>query len=358
MPSILMFFVAKAFPGMTDPSTQQIYLCVCNQDTGFLSEALIEDLEDRGFIIQCLKMIEERKNSQWHRTLIIPERFTTRTLQGQRVALYLEIENGSSQSALEGVRIKIYKAVGRIIGNLCLMKKQNIPVSGEKVEAGYQQIEALKPCIELDSTFAGKGKVIAGGYNLAVPGMIVMSIIYSSLAYCSALFVQERGTGMLRRLVATPCLPWEILSGKLLGRVLMGIIQMVILLLVSHFVLEFYLGNALLGWFLCLVPFAFACGALGMLIGCFFRSVFLARVLGWVATPIMAAFGGCWWPKEVVPDYLNYIGYLFPAAWAVDGLQKIISFGQSPMSLLPQIGVLCGFFVLFMVLCVRFFRYD
>jgi ABC-2 type transport system permease protein len=72
----------------------------------------------------------------------------------------------------------------------------------------------------------------------------------------------------------------------------------------------------------------------------------------------MAALGGCWWPKEIAPDYLNTIGYLFPPAWAVDGLQQLISFGGGAASVLMHAAVLWGFFILFMGLCVWFIKYD
>ena len=61
LPFILIFFIAKAFPQQADPSTLQSYLGVCNQDSGFLSQALVEDLAETGFGLHPLKTLEERK---------------------------------------------------------------------------------------------------------------------------------------------------------------------------------------------------------------------------------------------------------------------------------------------------------
>jgi len=229
---------------------------------------------------------------------------------------------------------------------------------GEDAASLYQRSAAFAPRVTLDSSFIGQGKVIPWGYNLTVPGTIVMSIIFSVMTYGTAQFAQDRRTGLLRRLASTPCLNREILLGKLLGRLFMGFLQIIILLSVSVLVFDVYLGHSALGWVLCLLPYTFACGALGLLMGCFFRNEDQAGILGWIPAILMAALGGCWWPKEIAPDYLNTIGYLFPPAWAVDGLQQLISFGRGADSVLVHAAVLWGFFILFMGLCVRFIRYD
>lgn len=66
----------------------------------------------------------------------------------------------------------------------------------------------------------------------------------------------------------------------------------------------------------------------------------------------------CWWPKEVVSDYINAVGDIFPTAWAMDGLHKIISFGGDALSVLSQAAVLAGFFAMFLILSVRFIRFN
>ncbi len=45
---------------------------------------------------------------------------------------------------------------------------------------------------------------------------------------------------------------------------------------------------------------------------------------------------------------------------AVKGISFQVNEGEiyGPLSVLPHAAVLCGFLLLFMTLCVRFFRYD
>jgi ABC-type multidrug transport system permease subunit len=274
------------------------------------------------------------------------------------VTLRLEIEPGSFQPALDAARVKIYKSVGRLIGNLCLMSTFPETADSEAVELAYARAADLEARVTLESSFAGQGKVVPSGYNLTVPGTIVMSIIFSVMTFGTAQFAQDRHSGLLRRLVTTPSLGRDILLGKLLGRVLLGFLQIIVLLVLSRLIFKVYLGHSVLAWFVCLVPYTLACAALGLFMGCIFRSEEQAGILGWIPAILMAALGGCWWPRELAPDFLNTIGYCFPPAWAVDGLQRIISYGDGPQAVLPHAAVQCAFFVLFMGLCIRFFRYD
>lgn len=359
LPLVMIYFFAEAFPRRADPSRTTVELDVWNRDTGFLGGALLGDLEEQGFEIRRLDRLEAR-GAAWLRTLVIPEMFTERLLAGEKVTLLFDARKEGSPSGDAAARVKIFKAVGKIVGNLCLAEiaPRDRGTRDENREASYRRIAALEPLVVLESSFLGPGRVIPGGYNQTVPGMIVMSVIFSVTTYGTGLFARDRRRGMLRRLVATPCRRPVILAGKLAGRLAMGGLQILILLAVSGACFGFYLGNTALGWVLCLVPYTLACGALGMLLGCFFRSEERASPVSWIPAMLMAALGGCWWPRDIMPDALISLGHLFPPAWAMDGLQEIISFGGEAISVLPAAAVLTGFFGLFMTLCVVCLRYD
>lgn len=357
-PFIMIFFFAKAMPQGADPSTRNVFLEVINHDDGFLSKAFLKDLEERGFAIHYTEPGKPGGRNGWYRTLVIPKFFTENVLQGRKTALVFESSGRQHMGAMEAARIKIYKVTGKLIGNLCLLEKDAAALDGEALAREYHRIAALEPRVALESTFMGKGRVIPGGYNQTVPGMIVMSILFTVMTYGTAMLAEDRRGGLLKRLAVTPTSRAQIITGKLLGRIFIGFIQVAILLLVSHLAFGFYLGNSVLGWILCMVPYAFACGALGMFMGCFFKSEDQAATLGWIPAIFMAALGGCWWPREVVSEYINAVGYIFPTAWAMDGLHKIISFGGDALSVLPQAAALTGFFALFMILSVRFIRFD
>ena len=61
----------------------------------------------------------------------------------------------------------------------------------------------------------------------------------------------------------------------------------------------------------------------------------------------MAAMGGCWWPSEVMPEWLRTAAHVFPTTWAMDGLHALISFGRGFEAVVFPCAVLLGFGALF-----------
>ena len=50
--------------------------------------------------------------------------------------------------------------------------------------------------------------------------------------------------------------------------------------------------------------------------------------LGVFATQILAALGGCWWPIEVTPPWMQKLSLALPTGWAMDALHKLVNFGD------------------------------
>jgi ABC-type multidrug transport system permease subunit len=53
--------------------------------------------------------------------------------------------------------------------------------------------------------------------------------------------------------------------------------------------------------------------------------------------------GGCWWPSEVMPEWLQRSAHVFPTAWAMDGFHALISFGRGFPAVALPCAVLLGF---------------
>jgi ABC-2 type transport system permease protein len=108
---------------------------------------------------------------------------------------------------------------------------------------------------------------------------------------------------------------------------------------------------------LLLVPYTFCIAGTGLLLSGIFRTTQQAESLAWLVGMTFAGLGGCWWPLEIVPDWLRTLGHFFPTAWAMDGLHGMISFGQGYAAVLWPALVLILFGVLFTALGVRTVRF-
>ncbi len=69
--------------------------------------------------------------------------------------------------------------------------------------------------------------------------------------------------------------------------------------------------------------------------------------VGWLASMVMAALGGCWWPSEVMPEWLRTGAHVFPTAWAMDGFHALISFGRGFEAVVVPCAALIAFGAVF-----------
>jgi ABC-type multidrug transport system permease subunit len=72
----------------------------------------------------------------------------------------------------------------------------------------------------------------------------------------------------------------------------------------------------------------------------------------------LAALGGCWWPIEVTPAWMQMLQKFMPTGWTMDALHKLISFQSGAASALPQVAIIVGATVVVTALAVRRFQYE
>ena len=75
-----------------------------------------------------------------------------------------------------------------------------------------------------------------------------------------------------------------------------------------------------------------------------------------LASLLLAALGGCWWPLEIGPPVMKTISLCLPTGWALQALHQLISFGSGFGAVLKPIGVLLAFGAAANLLAARFFR--
>ena len=107
-----------------------------------------------------------------------------------------------------------------------------------------------------------------------------------------------------------------------------------------------------------LLSYAVAVAPLGVALGAFFHDPDHAANVGVLITLAMAAFGGCWWPLEVVSEPLQKVALLLPTGWAMTALHDVISFGRGLAEVTTSLLVLLGFAVAFTVVAARLLRAD
>jgi len=222
-------------------------------------------------------------------------------------------------------------------------------------EDALRAVMAKPAQVALDAKFAGRDP-IPSGVGFSLPGNLVYFLTMNLLIFGGATIAATRRSGVLKRLLTLPVRRGELIAGQLYGLWLLGAVQIGFLLLVGKLFFHLNIGANLPGVLLVLLVYSWVAAATGLLIGSLLDAP--DRVVGVcvLASILMAAAGGCWFPLELAPEALRTAGHCVPTGWALDALHRLISFGGDLGSVVKPLLVLVGFGTAATAAAGRWFR--
>lgn len=353
LPVALMWLFGAAFGGSGGPP--KISLTVDDRDGGWLARAMVEELRDEQV---NLAEVGEGEDVSRVRTLVIEDGFTGKVLAGEAQTLRLELDPDADEQFSMGAEVHVMQAQLRVLGRLLEMKLDpEVTVAADEATAArYRELAAAAPPVRLAVSSAGEGEPVPSGFGQSVPGILTAIVLMMTLIYGGIFLIIERQQGMLRRQMSLPVSRGQVVAGKLLGRLLIAALQIVVLLAVGRFVFGLSLDSSPAGLILLTASFAVAVACMSIFLGATLTTVEQASTVGWIGSMVLAGLGGCWWPSEVMPEWLQKAAHVFPTAWAMDGFHALISFGRGVEAVVLPSLVLLGFAAVFGVLGTRFLR--
>jgi ABC-2 type transport system permease protein len=349
IPTAFIYFMGFAARGPGDPSNRQPPVLIENKDTNFLSRALLAEMNAEGMWV-----VDPTNVGKAARELRIPADFTERTLRGQRTKLLFLRREGAGEADGAMLELRLTRSLIGLNGHL-LEAFARDGTTANLTEKSLREIREAPNPVHLDSHFAGR-KPVPSGFNFSLPGNLVMYLMLNLLIFGGTSMAASRRSGILKRLATSGASRQEIVLGKIYGNTLLGAAQIVFFLLLGKYVFHVNLGANLPGVILVLLILAWVAGALGVLAGSCLASEDRVVPVCVLASLLMGALGGCWWPLEIAPPVFKTIALCLPTGWALAGLHQLISFGAGLEAALLPMAVLLGFGAAANILAIRFFR--
>ncbi len=324
------------------PVEGRAHLTVVDEDSSGLSRTFLGHLQS-----ERLLLVQPGEEGSDIRTLRIPEGFERSVLAGERIAVRLEKSPGSSMEAGLLAEARVTAAVARLLAGLV---RERVGAA-----AGIDPPDLIR----VDSRYAGRARRPPSGFEQSIPGMAVMFVMLVALTYGSASVSAERESGLLRRLLTTPVGRTELVAAKIAGRFVVAVVQITVLVavgLAAHVALGVPIGDRPLLLYAVLLVFAATVAPIGVALGALIRDPDRAAFAGVLATMVMAALGGCWWPIEVVSRPLQLLSFAFPTGWAMSALHDVVAFGHGAAAVVPEVAVLLAVGVAATVAGIRWLR--
>ena len=230
--------------------------------------------------------------------------------------------------------------------------------------SGSQQLAAQATQVTAGSSIAMTSREAAQGSKAIqptaaeqyIPGFTVAFLFFIATTIAQYMFM-ERERGTLRRLLTSPVRRSSILLGKLLPNVLIGFGQVVVIFAVGKLLFNLQLGDPL-ALFLVTCAAVAAANGFGLMITALSKTQAQATGLATLLVFTLATVAGCYVPLSFMPAFMQNIALATPQGWAMSAFQSIIIKGADVSVVLPSIGILCGFAVLFFLVGLSRFRFN
>lgn len=172
-------------------------------------------------------------------------------------------------------------------------------------------------------------------------GFTVMFVLFMAFGSAGGI-LEEREQGTLRRLLITPSTRAHILGGKVLGVIGTSSIEATILVGLGALAFGVPWGRDPLALVLVLGAYILASAGLAVFITAIVRTRSQLSAIGPIASTGLAMIGGCYWPIEVTPTFMQNLAKLTPTGWAMSGLLDIVARGQGLEAAWLPAGILLG----------------
>jgi ABC-2 type transport system permease protein len=197
----------------------------------------------------------------------------------------------------------------------------------------------------------------ASGADFAIPAQIVEFGFFLA-PFTGFLFFREHGWKTWSRLRASPASSADIIFGKAVPMVALGLLQIAILSTFGSLILHLHLHGEVLA--LESVAFAYICCAVavGIALTAVLRTSQQLNALGFLGATLLGALGGALVPITTLPGWTRAIAPATPQYWAMRAARDVILNDKPAGAVLLPILVLAAFTAIFAVIAMRRLRFN
>lgn len=191
--------------------------------------------------------------------------------------------------------------------------------------------------------------------NYMIPGVIGMLLVLTTLLLTAAALVRERERGTLEQLIVMPVRRYELILGKILPFILIGLINIVLAVVVGTLWFNVPLRGSILLLFALTMVFVFTNLGLGLFISTVSKTQQQAMTSAYFIMFPSMLLSGMVYPIESMPKIIQYITYLIPLRYLLTIVRGIFLKGAGFRELWQDTLILAVYgLVIFVLSILRF----
>ena len=270
---------------------------------------------------------------------LVPAGFSSAIQAGQAVKLDI-VGARNAGLATEVARAVAQRFADDVVGvQLSVVTAAGVsssPLSEAAITRIAGEAAAAPPAIAIvDQTADLRQLSLPTYYSAAMAALFLF--LTAQMGLVSVFWERDRGT--LRRILAGPLRPSDVLWGKLLGGFLQAVISMVVLVLATTVLIKADWGPPL-GVAIMVLAGILAATGISTLVVSFFHTAEAAGAASSAVAITLGILGGTFAPTNTAPEVMARVALITPHAWFLRGLGEMAGAGGTVADCLPAAGVL------------------
>ena len=271
--------------------------------------------------------------------LNVPADFSRRLLRGERPSLLVEADATDP--------VATASAIGALPG---LVQ----PVADKDLTGPLAHLNGRPPAFDvvLHRLYNPEGIT---QYNV-VPGLMGVILTMTMVMMTGLAITRERERGTMENLLATPVRPIEVMTGKIVPYVFIGLIQVSIILAAARYVFEVPFVGGAFAIYLSALLFIAANLTVGITLSSLAQNQLQAMQLTMFYFLPNILLSGFMFPFAGMPAWAQFIGNLLPLTYFNRLIRGILLKGNGWADLWPSVWPMALFTVIVMGIALRFYR--
>lgn len=237
-----------------------------------------------------------------------------------------------------------------------LVAQQQKMAAAQGAKAGTLPVQSQKTKLKAPTTYSITSHYLYGSsdstfFDTFLPILLGFFVFFFVFLISGISLLNERTTGTLTRLLATPIRRGEIITGYLMGYGLFALVQTVITVTFALTVFRIHMIGSV--WLILLINFLLALVALsmGIFVSTFANSEFQMMQFIPILVIPQVFFSGLI-PVDQMANWLQWIAHIFPLYYGGNALMNVATRGVGFAGIAGELSILVLFAVLFTVLNV------
>lgn len=249
-------------------------------------------------------------------------------------------------------------------GNLVVYYEQSNPQTGQTLASIMQQVldgVNKKLTGHIDPLMVEQKPTKTSNlssFDYVFSGLLGFTLLGLGIFGMANGFPVDKKAGILRRLRATPLSASQLIIGTAVQYLAIGLVSLVLMFLVGTLVFDFNMRGDYFNFAIFAILGIFLMFGFGLLIGGWAKNEQQSAPLSQLVALPMMFLSGTFFPRFLMPDWLEKITYYLPLTPIIDGMRRILTEGYTVLQLGPELLLMVVWMIVVYAAAIKLFRWE